>query len=176
MSVSFHGTTPLRTSGLSDERRAPRRASATFPTILVQPYSDAWPSLTRVAKVEGTKIPKIMSVHAIFLAEATPSSLVSRAGSARFYSSACPLTAARRLVDTQVFSTILYHYQTFTLAPLDNGPHPVFPWLVQPWALTHRLLFPSFASELNPISFNLSLNCYSMAVLVPFPYTKIPFT
>lgn len=127
MSVSFHVTTLLRTSGLSHERRTPRQASATFPTVLVQPYLDAWPSLTRAAKVEDTKIPKIMSVHAILLARAMPGSLVSRAGSARFYSSGCPLTAAWRLVDIRVFSTILYHYQTSALAPLDNGPHPVFP-------------------------------------------------
>jgi hypothetical protein len=89
----------LRTSGLSHERRTPRRASATFPTILVQPYLDAWPSLTRVAKVEDARIPKIMPVQAILFAEATLSSLVSQAGSARFFSSACPLTVAWRLVD-----------------------------------------------------------------------------
>ena len=99
----------------------------TFPTILVQPYLDGWSSLTRVAKVEDTKIPKIMPVQAILLAEATPGSLVSRAGSARFYSSAYPLIAAWHLIDIRVFSTILYHYQIFALAPLDNGPHPVFP-------------------------------------------------
>jgi hypothetical protein len=51
MSVSFHVTILVRTSGVSHERKTPRQASATFPTILVQPYLDAWPSLTRVAKV-----------------------------------------------------------------------------------------------------------------------------
>jgi hypothetical protein len=128
VSVCFFPCHPLlRTSGLSHERRTPRRASVTFPTILVQPYLGAWSSLTRVAKVEDTKIPKIMPVQAILFAEATLSSLVSRAGSAHFFSSACPLTAAWRLVDIRVFSTILYHYQTFALAPMDNGPHPVFP-------------------------------------------------
>jgi hypothetical protein len=98
--------------GLSYEPRTPRRAPATFPTILAQPYLDAWPSLSRVAKAEDTKIPKIMPVQAILLGEAMLSSLVSRAGSARFYSSDCPLTAAWRLVDIGVFSTILYYYQT----------------------------------------------------------------